>query len=328
MVRFERIVGGEGPPRLVGVKRIPRRPSGLPPARVPEPALRRARTDHGEEAPAARPEVRHVRPASYVLVSLLLSALFFGIFFVSDRGLLRVRRQREQLAKAHEEIAELEAGNRRLEAEVAAMKTDPRALEKIGREQLNLVKPGEVVLVLPDGWEKRVKPAAPAATPMPPLGNSGEVPRDLSRVLRGRDGLVDLRDLPLRVDQERLPLRDAEREVDAVALDDLAVLVCEEAEGQPVLLCEFLLYRDGILRHAENDDVFRELRAFVTEGLRLDRSTGRVGLREEVEDDALACEGGERDRLPVLVLQREVRSGVARLEGGSGEKCHALLAGL
>ncbi len=164
-MRFERIVGGEGPPRLVGVKRIPRRPDGAPPAREPE-APRRSRTDHGEEAPAARPEGRHVRPASYVLVSLLLSALFFGIVLVSDRGLLQVRKQRLQLAKARAEVAELEAGNRKLEAEVAALKGDPRAVEKIAREQLNLVRPGEVVVVLPDGWERRVKPAA-APTPAP-----------------------------------------------------------------------------------------------------------------------------------------------------------------
>jgi cell division protein FtsB len=162
-VRFERIVGGDGPPRLVGVKRIPRSPSGMPPAREPEPPPRRARTDHGEEAPAARPEGRHVRPASYVFVSLLLSALFFGIFFVSDRGLLKLRRQRQQLAKASEEVAELEAGNKRLAAEVEALKSDPRAVEKVAREQLNLVRPGEVVLLLPDGWERRVKPRAPAA---------------------------------------------------------------------------------------------------------------------------------------------------------------------
>ena len=161
-MRFERIVGGEGPPRLVGVKRIPRQGGAPPPPRTP--LLRAARTDHGLEAPAARPEGRHVRPASYVLVSLLLSALFFGIFLVSDRGLLMVRKQRQQLAKAREEVAELEAGNKKLEAEVAALKSDPRAVEKVAREQLNLVKPGEIVLVLPDGWERRVRPA-PAATP-------------------------------------------------------------------------------------------------------------------------------------------------------------------
>jgi cell division protein FtsB len=160
-VRFERIVGGEGPPRIVGVKRLPERP--IRPEREPEPPARRARNDHGEEAPAARPETRHVRPASYVVVSLLLSALFFGIFLVSDRGLLQLRKQRLQFVKAREEVAQLEADNKRLEAEVAALRSDPRALEKIAREELNLVRPGEIVLLLPDGWERRVKRAAPAA---------------------------------------------------------------------------------------------------------------------------------------------------------------------
>ncbi len=161
-MRFERIVGGEGKPRFVGVQRLPAQTPAPPPPREPE-RPRRARTEPGLEAPAARPETRHVRPASYVLVSLLLSALFFGIFFVSDRGLLKLRRQREQLVRAAEEVAELEAQNKRLAAEVEALRTDPRAVEKVAREELNLVKPGEVVLVLPEGWERRVKPPAPPA---------------------------------------------------------------------------------------------------------------------------------------------------------------------
>lgn len=140
---------------------MPQRPVRPQPEREPDPPPRRARTDHGEEAPAARPEGRHVRPASVILVSALFSALVFVIFLVSDHGLLQVRKQRVQLAKAREEVAQLEAGNKRLEAEVAALRTDPRALEKIAREELNLVKPGDVVLVLPDGWQQRVKPPAP-----------------------------------------------------------------------------------------------------------------------------------------------------------------------
>jgi cell division protein FtsB len=162
-VRFERIVGGEGPPRLVGVKRVPQRPVRPAPPLEPEPPRRRAGTDHGQEAPAARPEGHHMRPASVVVVSTLLSLLVFGIFLVSDRGLLQVRKQRVQLAKAREELVQLEADTKRLEAEVVALKNDPRALEKIAREELNLVRPGEIVLVLPDGWEQRVKPAAPSA---------------------------------------------------------------------------------------------------------------------------------------------------------------------
>lgn len=166
-MRFEKIVSGEGPPRLVGIKRLPQRPLREELPAEPDTPARRARTDSGEEPPAARPEGRHVRPASVVVVSALLSALVFGIFLLSDRGLLQVRRQRVQLARAQDEVAQLEADDKRLEAEVAALKSDPRALEKVAREQLNLVKPGEIVLVLPDGWEQRVKPPAPPAGPAP-----------------------------------------------------------------------------------------------------------------------------------------------------------------
>jgi len=116
-------------------------------------------------ASGARPDAPHVRPASYVAVSLLFSALVFGFFLVNEHGLLQVRRQRLQLAKMQDEVAQLDEDNRKLEAEVAALKNDPKAVEKTARETLNLVKPGEVVLILPEGWQARVRPPE---TPAPP----------------------------------------------------------------------------------------------------------------------------------------------------------------
>jgi cell division protein FtsB len=96
----------------------------------------------------------------------------FGFFLLSPSGLLKVRKQRIQLATAQAEVEKLYAENVRLEEEVVALKTDPKAVEKIARETLNLVKPGDVVLLLPDGWQARVKPPgppvpAPAAVPAP-----------------------------------------------------------------------------------------------------------------------------------------------------------------
>lgn len=121
-------------------------------------------------APAARPEPAAVRPASYFLLSLVFSAILFALFFVGDRGFLQVRRQRAQLAAAQEEVAKLDAENRKLEAEVTALKNDPQALEKVAREKLGLAKPGEVVVILPEGWERRVRPEAanPREVPGPP----------------------------------------------------------------------------------------------------------------------------------------------------------------
>ncbi|MDL1952272.1 septum formation initiator family protein, partial [Acidobacteria bacterium ACD] len=88
---------------------------------------------------------------------------------------LEVRRQRQRLAELQSEISALAAENEQLEAEVSRLEKDPAAVEKIAREELNFVRPGDVVLVLPPGWEGRVKgpPPGGAATPAP----APEVPR-------------------------------------------------------------------------------------------------------------------------------------------------------
>lgn len=157
-MRFERIVGGEGPPRIVGVKRLPAPARREKPRPLPELV-----PDTPAPASGACPEVTHVRSTSYVAVSLLFSALVFGFFLVSERGLLQVRRQRLELAIMQAEVAELDVDNRKLEAEVEALQNDPTAVEKIARETLNLVKPGEIVLLLPEGWQARVRPPESAA---------------------------------------------------------------------------------------------------------------------------------------------------------------------
>jgi cell division protein FtsB len=156
-VRFTRIVGSR-----VGIRRVLRKDGearlGLVPDLIPD--------ESPERGPAARPDGRHVKPTSYFLVSLLFSGLVFGFFLVSEKGLLQVRRQRQQLVRIQAEVAALDAENRKLEAEVAALKTDPRAAEKVAREKLNLVRPGEIVVMLPAGWKTRVKPPAPETPPV------------------------------------------------------------------------------------------------------------------------------------------------------------------
>ena len=170
-MRVTRVVGPKGvQPELLGVRRRAARFADRQNvARTDEPAEEPVRP-----APGARPEPTSVRPASYFLVSLVFSAILFALFFVGDRGFLQARRLRAELRAAQEEVARIDAENRKLEAEVGAMQSDPHALEKVARETLGLVKPGDVVVLLPDGWERRVRPealrapdppAAPAPTP-------------------------------------------------------------------------------------------------------------------------------------------------------------------
>jgi cell division protein FtsB len=55
------------------------------------------------------------------------------------REVLRIKRQLET------EIAQLEAKNARIIADIEAMHTDPFRKEKIAREELNMALPGEII---------------------------------------------------------------------------------------------------------------------------------------------------------------------------------------
>lgn len=155
MLRFRKITGL---PPAAPRRRPGREPSGPGLAAPPPPPPPRS---------AARPQRTHVRPTSYLALSLLFSGLLFGLFFVSDNGFLAVRKKRAQLAEMQAEVTDLAAQNQRLEEEVAALKNDPSAVERIARESLNLVAKGDVVLVLPSGWQKKVAPT-PSAPRRPP----------------------------------------------------------------------------------------------------------------------------------------------------------------
>jgi cell division protein FtsB len=168
-VRVTRVVGAKtGRPDVLGVRHPAARFADRQNvAREEEPA-----DDPVRPEPGARPEPTSVRPASYFLVSLVFSAILFALFFVGDRGFLQARRQKAELRAAQEEVARIDAENRKLEAEVHALKNDPRALEKVAREKLGLVRPGDVVVVLPSGWERRVRPEtlrAPSPSATPPV---------------------------------------------------------------------------------------------------------------------------------------------------------------
>jgi hypothetical protein len=89
-VRFTPIVGSRA-----GIRRVVRKDAHVHIRRVPEPLAE----EPPARGPAARPERPHVRPASYLLMSLLFSGLVFAFFLVSEKGFLQVRRQRQQLVR-------------------------------------------------------------------------------------------------------------------------------------------------------------------------------------------------------------------------------------
>jgi cell division protein FtsB len=78
------------------------------------------------------------------LIALLVGSLF------GDRGILHLVAQRERAESLRREIEDLRAENGRLAAEISALKTDPRAIERLAREELGLARPGETVFLIPE----------------------------------------------------------------------------------------------------------------------------------------------------------------------------------
>ena len=76
------------------------------------------------------------------LIALLVGALF------GDRGILHLMAQRDRAERLQREIGDLRGENARLAAEIEALRRDPRAIERLAREQLGLARSGELVFLI------------------------------------------------------------------------------------------------------------------------------------------------------------------------------------
>ena len=91
--------------------------------------------------PPAEPR-RRARRAGRVLWPVTAVVVTLGVLFVTLFPVRSYFDQRQAIADAEAGLAALEADNRALEERVAALDT-PEEIERIAREQLNLVRPGE-----------------------------------------------------------------------------------------------------------------------------------------------------------------------------------------
>ena len=89
-----------------------------------------------------------VRIAVAVFGVLTIAILLLAVF--NEKGALQVHAQAQKLGAIESEIRKLDSENQQLTTEIQALRTDPAAIEKLAREELKLVKPGEVVLVIPE----------------------------------------------------------------------------------------------------------------------------------------------------------------------------------
>jgi cell division protein FtsB len=107
-------------------------------------------------------------PGAGWLVAAVLGVLLVAALF-GDNGVLHLRRLRTELQDLHREVQGLEAENARLGRAIADLRDNPEVIERIAREQLGLVRPGERVLRFP-------RTSGPEASPGTPLPNPPRSP--------------------------------------------------------------------------------------------------------------------------------------------------------
>jgi len=89
-----------------------------------------------------------VRIALGVFGLLTVAMLLLAVF--NEKGALEVHAQASKLNTIESQISKLDNDNKQLTADIQALRSDPNAIEKLAREELKLVKPGEIVLVTPE----------------------------------------------------------------------------------------------------------------------------------------------------------------------------------
>jgi cell division protein FtsB len=78
---------------------------------------------------------------------IALIALGVGSVF-GDRGILNMMSERDKVEALRGELDELRAENARLSAEIADLRTSPRAIERLAREELGMARPDETVFLI------------------------------------------------------------------------------------------------------------------------------------------------------------------------------------
>jgi cell division protein FtsB len=95
------------------------------------------------------------------LLGLFVLALVVHDVF-GTHGFIAMRRTQNEIERVRKDIDRLNSENIQLSNDVKSLKTDPRAIERIAREELQRAKPGEVIIRIPQSQQP------PAGSPAKP----------------------------------------------------------------------------------------------------------------------------------------------------------------
>jgi cell division protein FtsB len=83
------------------------------------------------------------------ILALALFALFVHDIF-GPHGFLAMRRTQKEIEQIHDQIVKMNEQNKALTDQVSSLKSDPKSIERIAREEMGLARPGEMIFKVPD----------------------------------------------------------------------------------------------------------------------------------------------------------------------------------
>jgi cell division protein FtsB len=110
------------------------------------------------------------KPLAAFFVSLGGSALLLGLLLLSDQRVFELKKARSHQHSLDRQITQIERENGELRAAIEAANRHELPAEKVAREELHLVAPGDLVLLYPQGS------LSARARPKPEAGVSGKLP--------------------------------------------------------------------------------------------------------------------------------------------------------
>lgn len=97
------------------------------------------------------------------ILALLLVCVALVVHEVyGEHGYLALRRERREYESLQQEVRRLQEENQQLEKYIEALKSDPKTIERVARDQLHMARPGERIYTLPEK-DKDPKSPDPAA---------------------------------------------------------------------------------------------------------------------------------------------------------------------
>jgi cell division protein FtsB len=86
--------------------------------------------------------------ARQILGLALFALLIHDVF--GPHGFIAMRRTQKEIEQIREQIGKMNDENKSLTEQVNSLKTDPKSIERIAREEMGLARPGEMIFKIPD----------------------------------------------------------------------------------------------------------------------------------------------------------------------------------